>query len=301
MTPVSLCSKNNYTKSTNSHKNKSEPRMNPPKSKAGRNQIDAGLRDIAAAFVAARQQAKALDKFPGTVPDDLETAYQIQDLAIDLWGQAIGGWKVGRIPLDLEEGFGIDRLTGPVFANLIFPSASGAVQDMPMFVGGFAAIEAEYVAVIARDAPADKQSWSLDEALEMISDLRIGVEIASSPLATINELGPAAVVSDFGNNYGLIVGPSIKDWRTRAIESMQSTSTINQLPVGHGGAFKLTGGFIRSVQFQLELSASRNRPMRAGDVIATGQTTGIHDIKVDQSGIADFAADGSLGVRMIAA
>jgi 2-keto-4-pentenoate hydratase len=231
----------------------------------------------------------------------LKLAYQIQDAAIDLWPEPIGGWKVGRIPAALEKGLGIDRLAGPIFANTIASADSGTVLDMPMYVGGFAAIEAEFVAVIKRDAPAGKLTWSLDEALAMIGDLRIGLEIASSPLATINELGPTVVVSDFGNNSGLIVGPSIDDWLSRSLDSMRCSSSVDDEEVGAGGAFNLTGGFVRSVQFLLELMARRKRPLRAGAVIATGQTTGIHDITVGQVGRADFAGDGNLGVRLTAA
>ena len=172
---------------------------------------------------------------------------------------------------------------------------------MPIFAGGFAAIEAEFVAVIERDAPPDKLDWSSEEALSMIADLRIGMEIASSPLATINELGPTVVVSDFGNNFGLIVGPSITDWRFRSLGSMLSSSTVDQKMVGVGGAFNLTGGFIRSVQFLLELAASRNQPLHAGDVVATGQTTGIHDVRAGQIGRVDFGDDGDLAVRLFAA
>ena len=145
----------------------------------------------------------------------LDDAYRIQDIAIELWGQRIGGWKVGRIPLDLEDQFESDRLAGPIFAPTIHEVASGSTIEMPIFDGGFAAIEAEFVAVIDSDAPADHWSWTPDEAREMIADLRIGLEVASSPLATINELGPAVVVSDFGNNLGLVVGPTIHDWQSR--------------------------------------------------------------------------------------
>lgn len=173
--------------------------------------------------------------------------------------------------------------------------------DMPIFVGGFAAIEAEFVAVIGEDAAADKLEWSLDEAAAMIADLRIGLEIASSPLATINELGPPVVVSDFGNNLGLVIGPSISDWRTRDIQTMHCVSTIDGQVVGDGGAFKLTGGFIRSVQFLLELCARRGRPLRTGDTIATGQTTGIHDVEVGQTSSVDFADDGKINIKLVAA
>lgn len=259
-------------------------------------------REIASRFVAARRQARPLSNFPGGIPEDLASAYQIQDIAIDLWaGRALGGWKVGRIPPDLETGMGIDRLGGPVFADSIVTIDSGTLVEMPIFEGGFAAIEAEFVAKIKRDAPADKLTWSLDESREMIADLRIGIEIASSPLATINELGPTVVVSDHGNNFGLIVGPSIDNWRSRPLDSMSSASLINGKEVGSGGAFTLTGGFVRSVQFLLELNVRRGKPLRAGDMIATGQTTGIHDVKVGEICKTDFGDDGDLTVRLVAA
>jgi 2-keto-4-pentenoate hydratase len=196
---------------------------------------------------------------------------------------------------------GIDRLCGPIFAPAIQSVDSGTALDMPVYVGGFAAIEAEFVAVIERDAPADKLAWSVDEARAMIADLRIGMEIASSPLATINELGPTVVVADFGNNNGLLVGPSISNWRSRSLESMRCSSSVDRQMVGSGGAFNLTGGFVRSVQFLLELTASRGRPLRAGDLVATGQTTGIHDVEAGQPGGVEFGDDGRLGVRIVAA
>lgn len=257
---------------------------------------------IAADLVEARRNARPLSSFPGEIPEDLDAAYKVQNAAIDLWGdRAIGGWKVGRIPPALEEGFGIDRLAGPIFADMIFESASDAIVDMSIFEGGFAAIEAEYVAVVARDALADKMTWTLDEALHMIGDLRIGLEIASSPLPTINDLGPTVVVSDHGNNLGLIVGPSINNWRLRSLDTMNCTTIIGRKEVGTGGAHTLTGGFVRSVQFLLELSARRGMPLRAGDMIATGQTTGIHDVKIGETGTADFGVDGNLSAKLIAA
>ena len=251
--------------------------------------------------MASRRSGRALPGFPGSVPGNLDDAYQIQDIAIALWNEPIGGWKVGRIPLDLEDQFGIDRLAGPVFASTIHEADDDTIVDMPVFVGGFAAIEAEFVAVIGTDAAADKVDWTLDEASAIIADLRIGLEIASSPLPAINDLGPAGVASDFGNNFGLVVGPSIESWQSRALESMRSSSSIDGQVVGDGGAFKLTGGFVRSVQFLLQLAARRGFPLRAGDVIATGQTTGIHEIAVGEIGTTNFGDDGEISIRAVAA
>ena len=269
------------------------------KSQTGSVAADTASVDIAKRFVAARRKALPLKDFPGEIPAGLQAAYAIQDAAIERWPDQIGGWKVGRIPVALEDGFGIDRLAGPIFRDTIRLAAGADSLDMPVFDGGFAAIEAEYVAVMGRDAPAGKLSWTREEAAEMIADLCIGLEVASSPLKTINELGPPVVVSDFGNNAGLVVGPSIDDWRNRHLESMGCTSYIDGSKVGEGGAFRLTGGFIRSIQFVLELNAQRGIPLRSGDFVATGQTTGIHDIQIGQAGRLDFGDDGELNCVIV--
>lgn len=257
--------------------------------------------DLAASFVAARRHARALDRFPGTLPTSLDDAYRCQETAIGLWPDRIGGWKVGRVPGAYEARFQTDRLAGPIFSKTIFASPDGGTLPMPVFVGGFAAIEAEFVAVVAEDAPADKTAWSLHEAAAMIADLRIGLEIASSPLAAINELGPAAVVSDFGNNAGLIVGPSIRDWQTRDPQDLTCEAFVDGISVGRGGAFLLTGGFQRSVQFMLENAAARGYPLRAGELVATGQTSGIHDVTVGQHARIEFGDDGVLNCVLEAA
>jgi 2-keto-4-pentenoate hydratase len=258
---------------------------------------DTEVQAIAARFIDARRSSSPLAAYPGEVPPDLDTAYRCQDVAIRLWPDEIGGWKVGRIPPHLEERFGSDRLAGPIFRKTIHHTDSNLPLELPVYVGGFAAVEAEFVVVVGGNAPRDKLTWSRDEAAEMIADLRIGVEMASSPLKTINDLGPAAIASDFGNNAALIVGPSIRDWRSRTLDSMSCEAFIEDVSVGKGGAFNLTGGPLRSLQFMLELAAKRGRALRAGDVIATGQTTGIHDILIGQTARIAFDDDGEIRCR----
>lgn len=241
------------------------------------------VENVASTLVAARISAQGLDEYPGAVPTDLGTAYLVQDQAIDLWSDTIGGWKVGRIPPAVEDDFGCDRLAGPIFTSTIVRLDGGDIPAMQVFADGFAAVEAEFIAVIREDAPADKVHWSREDAEAMIKELRIGLEIASSPLVGINDLGPAVVASDFGNNKGLVVGPAIPDWKDRDVESLSCATYIDGKLVGEGGAFGLTGGVTRSVQFILELAAKRGRPLQAGALVATGQTTGIHEVLPGQS------------------
>ena len=260
------------------------------------------LDDIARHFVEARRAGRSLPDFPGAIPPDLVTAYQVQDLAITRWGDAVAGWKIGYIAPERRDVSGDERLLGPVFARNLW-IATGSIVDIPVFsgAGGFAAVEAEYVLQLQADAPADKYDWTPEEAAALPTRLFIGVEVASSPLATINVLGPKVVVSDFGNNNGLVLGAEIADWTRLDEASLLARTEIDGQVVGMGGASNLPGGLRAAFAFALARSAKRGRSLRKGEWIATGNATGIHDIAVGQHAVVRFEGHGEISCRAVAA
>lgn len=253
--------------------------------------------DVAARFVRARRSATALPDYPGPLPSDLATGYRVQDAALKLWPDEVVGWKVGRVPPEHEERLQSNRICGPVFARSLWHVKPGEVTPFPVFEGGFAAVEAEYVARIAFDAPADRLTWTTEEAAELIGALHIGMEPAGSPLASINILGPTVVVSDFGNNAGLMVGAEIADWRSRRIEDLRCETVIEGQVVGQGGAFVLPGGPVESIRFLAQNTARRGRPLKAGMYVCTGAAAGIHDVVAGQSAAVRFDGHGEIACR----
>ena len=256
---------------------------------------------VAEDFVRARLGAEALLDFPGTIPTTLNTAYAYQDRAIALWPDHVAGWKVARIGPPWLERVGEDRLVGPIFRRGIRLAPPGALIDFPVFAGGYAAIEAEFVVRLGADAEPDKVQWSAEEAAELISGLHVGIEAAGSPLAAINELGPTVVVSDFGNNAGLLLGPAVPDWRNRRLETLTCETFIEEERVGRGGAASLPGGLLQAVAFALGRCARRGLPMKAGYVISTGAATGIHEIGIGQSARVKFDGVAQLLCRAVPA
>jgi 2-keto-4-pentenoate hydratase len=170
-----------------------------------------------------------------------------------------------------------------------------------VFVGGFAAVEAEFVLRIAHDAPANKLDWTEREALALVGAMHIGIETAGSPLATINELGPTVIAADFGNNAGLILGPEVHDWPKQPLDSLRVVTRIDGEVVGRGDAGFLLQGPIGALQFLAGQSAKMGRPLQAGMLVSTGAVTGVHDIKAGQSAVADFGSHGSISCFAVAA
>jgi 2-keto-4-pentenoate hydratase len=254
---------------------------------------------IAKSFVAARRSAKPLAAFPGTIPRDLDAAYLCQKLAIQSWPDRLIGWKVGMIPPPLCPIYGTDRLAGAIFHGGV-REAAGEVE-FPVFVGGFAAVEAEFVLRIVNDAPAGKLDWTEREARALAGAMHIGIETAGSPLATINVLGPTVIAADFGNNAGLIVGPEIHNWAAQPLDSLAIVTSIEGEIVGRGDAAMLPRGPIGALQFLAGQAAKMGWPLKAGMLVSTGAVTGVHDIEAGQSAVADFGAHGKISCLAVAA
>jgi 2-keto-4-pentenoate hydratase len=238
---------------------------------------------IAQRFVAARRTGEPLAAFPGNVPPDLAAAYACQDAAIELVLDAIAGWKVGLIGKDAAAVFKQDRLAGPIFRSSVREARADEQVGFPVFQGGFAAVEAEFLLRLGHDAPAKQREWTREQARELVAAVHVGVETAGSPLATINELGPAAIVADFGNNAGLIVGPALRNWRTAPVERWQCETFVDDVAVGRGHAGVPPGGPFESLRFLLELCARRARPLEAGTWVSTGAITGVHQVVAGQT------------------
>lgn len=232
---------------------------------------------IAALFTAARRDGQALTDYPGLPPAELAEAYQVQDLAIALRAGPIGGWKVGRINPPLGE---VERLVGPIFADTIRFADEADPVAMPVFSGGFAAAEAEFLLRIGIAPDPERRQWDLGGAAELVDRVAVGIEIASSPYPGINDHGAAVTVSDFGNNHGLVVGPEIGTAFDAELLDWPVALAVNDTIVGRGAARDMLDGPLGALRFLLEHLMGRGETLRPGQWISTGAVTGVHSVAV---------------------
>ena len=252
-------------------------------------------------FVDARHRAVPVRVYPGQMPGDLASAYVIQDAAIELWDDDVAGWKIGLVQADLRAELGVDRIAGPIFARQVVHAAGDEIVDLAVLGDGFAAVEAEFILTIGREQDASQRVWSTNDAAEMIGAVHIGVELAGSPFAGINDHGPAVTVSDFGNNAGLVVGAEVKNWRSLDWRRAVAQTAIEGKPVGEGNAGMLPGGPLAALAFLLTHCAERGRPLREGQLISSGAVTGVHQIVAGQLAELSFGELGVLRCRAVPA
>jgi len=199
------------------------------------------------------------------------------------WPDEVAGWKVGGIPEHLRAKLGADWLVGPIFGRSVKRADGDASVAMPIYEGGFAAIEPELVVELGNTRDEDR--------------IFIGAEIASSPVPDINGYGPTAVVSDFGNNNGLLIGPEIADWQNFD-EPLEVSIWIDGEAIGSKTLDPLTVTAAKALQFCIDIAAEQNRELPAGTFVSTGAITGIHEAAVGAKAKIAFGNLGALHLHL---
>ena len=255
---------------------------------------------MASAFRVARLSASALAEFPGPVPETLAEAYHVQDVAISAFPDQIAGWKVAGIAPEWRETLGALRLAGPVMRKQVRMVSGMDPVRFPVFPGGFAAVEAEFIFRLGKDIPVGERPTGTD-ILPFIASLHAGVETAGSPFAGINDLGPCAVISDFGNNAGIIVGPAIAGWHDQDWARLTARCSVNGQLAGEGSAARVMDGPLAALEFLIGNLTGRGHQLRAGDFISTGMTTGIHVMVAGDRADFEFAGGIQFSAQAVSA
>jgi 2-keto-4-pentenoate hydratase len=252
--------------------------------------------ELAKKLTDARKKALSFSQYPAQIPVDLGFSYLVQDAAIDIWPDEIVGWKIGRLSPEAQDIHKTERLSGPIFKKRLW-KASNETNLVSIIEGGFAAVEAEFVFEIGQDADANKVEYSETEAFELLASVHAGVELAGSPIFDINSYGPLVVASDFGNNFGLILAQKLLDFSDESQLSSENclkftTQTrINGEIVGSGGLFSIPNGPLAAIAWLAGHLAKRNRPLKRGQLISSGATTGIHDFTIQDSANVCFSSN----------
>ena len=153
--------------------------------------LEFDAKGVAAEFVKARRSAGSFDEVSGRA-----AARPRFGLSLPGRGHRPVGRRHSRLEgrLDSRTAEPAIRRTAPRGPDLQAPACSApmaaAVINAPVFAHGFAAIEAEFVLQLAKDAPANVTEWTAETARRFVKTMFIGIEIASSPLSQHQRLWP---------------------------------------------------------------------------------------------------------------
>jgi 2-keto-4-pentenoate hydratase len=252
-------------------------------------------------FHAARKAARALPAYPGAiVPATLADGYAVQSASIAAWPDRVVGWKVAAIQPQWRDAYPAERLGGPVFARAL-QMAGNDIVDVHVIQGGYAAAEAEFALRLDAGFPVNTTFATVAELQPYVAAVHGAIELAGSPLPTLSSLGPGAVLSDFGNNTGLVIGPELPDFFARDAAGWLSETDVNGVLAGSGSADRIPGGPLAALHFLANNLVERGMTLHPGDWVSTGASTGIHVLAVGDTVAARFDGKPAIQLRVCAA
>ena len=151
----------------------------------------------------------------------------IQNALAELWGLEVAGWKVGAASAAAMEMLGTDApFPGRVFAPYLLDSpASVAAEALHK-----CAVECEFAFRLGRALPPRDADYGMDEIRDAVTDAYPAIELVNDYWVDGFALGVAHFVADNGSNGGLVLGPSIGDWRERDLAAAAATLSVDGEP-----------------------------------------------------------------------
>jgi len=251
-----------------------------------------GASELARQLAAARADGQLVDITPFESIASLDDAYNVQMLAIEQYNSPRIGYKVGATNEAVQKLFGADSpFFGPIFEREHYPNNS-TIQLLPGVLGG----EAEFAFICSADFPSN-ESLSADDLPDLIQSCHIAVEIVGRRTEGDGLPSLNAAVADFGANVAFIDGPSLDNWQSINLASINVTASTDGVQTNNGTGAAVLGNPLNSLLWLHNALQQQNRSLRRGDWVSTGTCLGVIAAVPGSTVDIEFEGCGQLSYR----
>jgi 2-keto-4-pentenoate hydratase len=203
-------------------------------------------------------------------PTSLDDALSIQAAMVELYPEAVAGWKCLQ-PL-AEDKF----VVAPIFADGIQQGS-----QCELFAdNGVVRIEPEIAFVLSRDLPAKDGGYSDAELDDAIGSCHMALELIQSRFADDSEAEFYERLADGLVNQGLYIGPEIDKTAAFAASNVAITATQGESVQTFDGTHPNTMP-MKPVYWLINEMTQRGITFKAGEALITGSYCGIVEFKFD--------------------
>lgn len=213
---------------------------------------------------------------PEYQPKSFTDAYRAQEFFQKLSNRGpLGGFKIGLASKTQQELTGISHpLYGGIFKKEIETSPATIQYKKYLNLG----LEFELAVTISHDIPKVHALFDEETILGVIESVHPAFEIAIDRKADYSNLDPISMVVDNVWCGGVILGPSLPNWKAENINKLTATLKWNNEPPKNvlvGDAFPLA-----SLVWVINSLLKRNKEIPKGFVIMTGSVLKTRNAKI---------------------
>ena len=245
---------------------------------------------VAEILWAARRDGTVVPASDVPEPRDNNEAYAIQNEIARLSGFETRGFKVGSTSQAAQQILGS---TGPGSGVLLAPYVFDSPATIAIVPDQSPLVEGELVFCMGRDLPSCANPYERAEVIDAIEAVAGAVEIVGTRIDSgVASKGQLLVTADGGANIALVTGAWCASWRDMDLKSHRISVTINGKPAGSGVGANALGDPINVMIWLANQQSEMGRGLKAGDIVSTGNCTGVDPVKPGDSLVAHY---GNLG------
>jgi 2-keto-4-pentenoate hydratase len=217
---------------------------------------------------------------------DRDQVYAIQDGVAAATG-LVSGWKVGARTPTAEPN------PAPLLAGALVPSPATFDGRAMHMIG----VEVEISFHVVKDIAARATAVDRDEALAAIGDAFVGMEVVDTRLADFKSADPEWLLADNQMNHALVVGASIRDWRTLDWANLRVRLEIDgKTEVDQAGGLGAVDP-VRPLVWMIDHAVRHRGGIRKGQAITTGSWTGLRYYPPGTSARGEFVGLGTVEAK----
>ena len=229
-------------------------------------------------------------QLPDTLfPSTLEEAYTVQAY-IETPNNPRVGWKLAATSKAGQKHIGV---SGPIVGRITSKMSLSLGHFVTTKANNMMVAEPEFVFVFNRRIEPRDWSYTKEEAMELVSELKLGLEFPNSRFIRFETVGESSLIADNACAHEFMLGPTAPEiWRQLELSKHKVVGWIGSKSRFEGVGSNVFGGPVNALLWFLNEASKRQFVINEDDFVTTGTTTQPMPFEMGDKIIADF---GELG------
>lgn len=236
------------------------------------------------------EEGSTITQLPDTlIPSTLKEAYTVQAY-IETSNNPRVGWKLAATSIAGQKHIGV---SGPIVGRITSKMSLSLGQFVMTKANNMMVAEPEFVFVFNQRIEPRDRSYTKEEAMGLVSELKLGLEFPNSRFMKFETAGELSLIADNACAHEFMLGPTVPEiWRHLELSQHKVVGWIGSKSKFEGVGSNVLGGPINALLWFLNEASKRKFVIKEGDFVTTGTTTQPIPLKMSDKIIADF---GELG------
>ena len=237
-------------------------------------------------------EGSAIMQLPNTlIPSTLKEAYTVQTY-IETPDNPRVGWKLAATSIAGQKHIGV---SGPIVGRITSKMSLSLGQFVSTKANNMMVAEPEFVFVFNRRIEPRDRSYTKAEAMELISELKLGLEFPNSRFIKFETAGELSLIADNACAHEFMLGPTAPEiWRNLELSEHKVVGWIETKSKFEGVGSNVLGGPVNALLWFLNEASKRKFVIREGDFVTTGTTTKPMPFEIGDKIIGDFGELGEI-------